>query len=148
MKKNRFLLPVAVHLFLLNEDKILLSRRYHTGYEDGNYSLVAGHIDGGETIVQAMIREAREEIGINIFSEDIKITLVMHRKSEDERIDYFLHCDKWQGEIKIMEPDKCDNLEWFPINNLPSNTIPYIARAIKKYLHGINFDTFGFEVIS
>ena len=58
---ERFKLVVAVHLILIENGKILLLRRYNTGYEDGNYSLVAGHIDGNESVIQAMQREALEE---------------------------------------------------------------------------------------
>lgn len=59
-------MPVAVHLFLVKDDKILLLRRSNTGYEDEMYSIVAGHIDGDEDAKTAMIREAREEAGIEI----------------------------------------------------------------------------------
>ena len=54
---NRFKLVVAVHLILIENGKILLLRRYNTGYEDGNYSVVAGHIDGNESVIKAMKRE-------------------------------------------------------------------------------------------
>ena len=77
-------MPVAVHLFLMKENKILLSRRYNTGFQDGNYSLVAGHMEENETIKQAMIREALEEANIILDSEKLEIIQVMHRKTETE----------------------------------------------------------------
>ena len=144
MKNDRFLVPLAVHLFLIDQERILLLRRYNTGYEDGNYSLIAGHVDGKETVIQAIMREAKEEAGIVISEKDIEISQVMQRKSDDERIDYFLTCKKWEGEIKIMEPNKCDRLEWFPINSLPNNTIPYIQESVSKYLDGEKFTILGF----
>ena len=143
MREKRFKVPVAVHLFLIKDGKILLLRRFSTGYEDGNYSLIAGHLDGNEDIKSAMIREAREEAGIEITPNNIEIVSVIHRKSDDERIDFFLTAHSWDGKIMNMEPQKCDDLSWFHINNLPHNVIPYIKRAIENYECGTQFDTFG-----
>ena len=63
---ERFKVITAVHLILIENNKILLQRRYNTGYEDGNYSVVAGHVEENESVIETMQREALEEIGINI----------------------------------------------------------------------------------
>lgn len=139
-------MKVAVHLLLIKDEKILLLRRFNTGYEDGNYSVVAGHVDGNEEIITAMQREAKEEAGISIDKEDMEIVQVIHRKAADgERIDYFLTAKKWQGEVINMEPNKCDDLSWFEIENLPDNTIKYIRFAIENYKKNIKFSSYGFE---
>ena len=54
--------PVTVHLLFFRNDQILLLRRFHTGYADGQYSVPAGHWDGGETVLAAAAREAEEEV--------------------------------------------------------------------------------------
>lgn len=141
---------VAVHLFLISNGKILLLRRYNTGYEDGNYSVVAGHMTGNENVYDAMQREAIEEAGIKIEIEDLHIVQVMNRKkppSEDseERIDYFFTADNWSGVIKIMEPDKCDQLKWFDLDGLPINMVPYVKKALELYQENIPFTLFGWE---
>ncbi len=126
MSRDRFKLIPTSHLILMKDGKILLLRRFNTGYEDGKYSVVAGHLDGGETFIQAMAREAKEEAGIIIKPDELEVIHVMHRKAKEERIDLFIKADKWKGEPSIMEPDKCDDLGWFELSNLPENTIPYI----------------------
>lgn len=141
----RFTAKVAVHLLLMREGQVLLLRRYNTGYEDGNYSVVAGHLDGDEEVRAAMIREAQEEAGITIDQADIAVVGVMHRRSDDERIDFFLAASRWAGEIRNREPHKCDQLAWFPLDDLPSNVIPYVRRALENYRSGTFYDSFGWE---
>ncbi len=136
-------LKSAVHLFLICDQKILLLRRYNTGYEDGNYSVVAGHLDGGEQVIAAAIREAKEEVGISIREEDVEIVQVMHRLSNDERIDFFVMVSAWEREIVNNELDKCDHLAWFPLDQLPDNTIPYVRQAILNFQEGLQFTNFG-----
>ena len=94
--KERYRFISAVYLILVRENEILLQKRENTGYEDGNYSLISGHMDGNETIKQAMIREATEEAGIEISEENLEIVTFLHRKTDPERFDFFLKCDKWK----------------------------------------------------
>lgn len=135
--------PVAVHLFFLHNQQVLLLRRFNTGYEDGNYSVVAGHVDAGETVINAAIREANEEVGVTLTPQDIEVVHVMNRKSEDERIDFFMAVKHWTGEITNKEPHKCDELSWFPMASLPDNIIPYVRSALESYQNGILFSEFG-----
>ena len=140
---RRFTMLVAVHLFLFKGDEILLLRRYNTGYEDGKYGVIAGHVDGDEEIVSATIREAKEEAGIVVAPQDLEVVGVMHVKSADGRIGFFLSARSWSGEIENMEPDKCDDLAWFRLDELPYTVIPYVERAIDNYRNKTWFDSFG-----
>lgn len=144
--KDRFKLIPAAYLFLIKDNKILLQRRKNTGFEDGNYGLVSGHLDGDETVKQALIRETKEEIGIDLKIYDLKVVHVMHRMGpgrNNERIDFFIITKGWKGEIKNMEPDKCDDLRWFEINNLSENTIDFIKQAIECMQKDIFYSEFG-----
>ena len=142
---QRFKLISAVHLFLLRDEQVLLLRRFNTGYEDGNYSVIAGHLDGGEEVIAAMIREAREEAGIEIAPQDMRVVGVMHRNASDERVDFFLAAGRWRGEIRICEPERCDELAWYPLDNLPANVIPYVRQALENYRAGRWFASFGWQ---
>jgi len=141
--RTKFL--VAVHLFFLQDNQILISRRFNTGYEDGQYSVVAGHVDSGETVTQAAIREAKEEVGVSLLPANLQFVHVMNRKSDDERIDFFMIVNNWIGEITNTEPNKCDDLRWVKFSDLPDNTIPYVRRAIELYQANITYSEFGWN---
>lgn len=142
---ERFKLISAIHLFLIRDGNVLLLRRFNTGYEDGNYSVPAGHLDGGEQVKSAAIREALEECGIDISPEDLEVVGVMHRRANDERIDFFLVTTNWTGEITNAEPHKCDDLSWHPMDHLPTNVILYVKHALENYRQGIWFSEFGWN---
>ena len=140
MTRARF--PVTVHLFLFREHQILLLRRFNTGFRDGEYSVPAGHLDGGETVMDAATREAEEEVGVKIKESDMTFSNVMHRIEDDERVDFFVQVHQWQGEPFNAEPDKCDDLRWVAIDTLPANIIPYVKQALENHLNGTPFDEY------
>ena len=140
---ERFKMRVTVHLILEHNNEFLLLRRYNTGYEDGNYSVIAGHLNGNETLKEAMIREDLEEANITIDDKHLKIVGVMHRKDGDESIDYYLYTNKFSGNVRIIEPNKCDDLSFYKLDNLPDNIIPYIKTALYNYKNNIIFSEYG-----
>jgi 8-oxo-dGTP diphosphatase len=151
MKTHHTLIP-AVHLFLIQDNKILLSRRFQTGYEDGNYSVPAGHIEKGEKAIDAVIREAREEVGIILHPKDVDIVHVMqryrstpHAPELEYRVDWFFEANEWEGEVCNAEPKKCDDVRWFPLEDLPSNIVDYVVFAIEQHKNKIKFSMFGWE---
>lgn len=132
MEIERKKMPVSVQLILQKENQVLFLRRSNTGFEDGKYGFVGGHVEENENIKRAMIREAKEEIGIEIKEEDLEVKHVMDRRiGEKQYIDFVLTTNKWQGEPKIMEPQKCDELIWKEIQDIPSNTIDFERSLLK-----------------
>ena len=145
MASERFKMIGAVHLILIRDGRALLARRFNTGWSDGLYGLVAGHMDGNEKASEAMIREAYEEAGIKISPEDLQIAHIMHKKLDDERVDFFFTAQKWEGEPQNTEPHRCDHMDWFPLDNIPGNTIPYCKAALENYLKGIQYSEYGWQ---
>ncbi|MFA5878502.1 MAG: NUDIX domain-containing protein [Candidatus Staskawiczbacteria bacterium] len=151
MPKERHKIVPASYLVLIRDGRILLQRRFNTGYEDGSYSLVAGHVEKGETFTQCIIREVKEEIGISLSPEDLKVIHMMHRysgpewKNLNERMDVFFSAEKWEGDIENKEPNKCDDLSWFDLNKLPDNVIPYIRQAIECIKNNTFYSEHGWQ---
>ena len=103
---------VAVNLILTNDrDECLFLRRFNTGYRDGEYGLVAGHVEEGENLKTAMIREAIEEIGVTLSPDDLEVVGVIP-SLPNRYVYFFLHADTWSGDMKNMEPHKCDDIRW------------------------------------
>lgn len=134
---KRFKLKVGVLLVLLEEDQVLLSRRYNTGIADGLHVLPMGGLEEGETVTEAIIREAKEEANIHLKPEGVNVAHVMHRLHHLPNGDSFPQMDVffvpsfYEGEIENREPHKCDELKFYPLHALPSTVEPFIQQALK-----------------
>lgn len=125
-------IPTGVHVLLERDGCILLMRRAGTGFFDGLWSLPGGHVEHGESLRQTACREAAEELGIVLADDALHMLGVVHRKSDTNRIDFFLRASHWRGEPVITEPDKCDALAWHVRDALPEATVPYVRAALQQ----------------
>lgn len=141
---------IGAYLMLIMDNKILLQKR-KGGIYDGKYSLVAGHTEEGETVIEAVVREAFEESNIIIDPAKLKIKVAVHRPQSPYKnnikdiIDFFAFTDNYQGTIKNNEEDRCYKLGFYPIDNLPKETIPYIKNAINAYKENKFYITYQSE---
>ena len=148
MKKDRYKIINTVHLYYRKGNKILLSKRQNTGFKDGEYVLVGGHVEKDETLIEAIIREVKEELGIVIHSNELSLAHVMHRRKysveDDDRVEFFfLFSPMKEYEFYNRETEFCSELSWFSLNNIPTNTADYILNVIENVEKNNLYSTFG-----
>lgn len=131
MKTMRATAAVSVYLVLRQDEEVLLLLRQNTGFMDGHYGLVSGHVEAGESATDGMIREAYEEAGITLHPDHLRVAHIMHRQSERLNVDIFFDCSSWEGEIQNREPHKCAELKFFPLHSPPDQLISYVHDALK-----------------
>ena len=112
---------MAVFIMIRDDQgRLLLQQRANTGYMDGYYDFAcSGHVDEGETIIEAAVRELKEEIGITAKAEDLKLVHINQNYLDRAYANFTFELRAWEGEPTICEPDKCSDLAYFAPDNLP-----------------------------
>ncbi len=149
---NRFRVVPAAYLFLRRGEDVLLQLREGTGFMDGHWAAAAaGHVEEGESALEAACREASEELGIIVRSRDLTPLTAMHRtqtnhRPVDERVDFFFECRIWQGEPRLLETEKAADLGWFALDVLPHPVVPHEKHVLDLLHEGAlpPVVTFGF----
>ncbi|MGB3763011.1 MAG: dihydrofolate reductase [Ornithinimicrobium sp.] len=146
MTQQRFAVVPSVYVALVRPgdrgEEVLLQVRRGTPYMDGWWACgAAGHVEQGESVHAAAVREAREELGISIAATALKPTATVHRTCAlddpvEERMDLFFAVREWQGEPVIAEPDKAAELRWWPLHDLPENVVPHEGQALQVLASG------------
>ncbi len=112
-------LPIGVNALIFNEEgRILLGKRKNV-FGAGKYSLIGGHLQRGETIEQCIQRELFEELGITVLTENVKVLNFGYVGSGCPMIEIGVLVSKYDGSPKIMEPDLCEELGFFSLDELP-----------------------------
>lgn len=147
MTKERFKIVPAVYLVLVNDNKVcLLKRSDSASFMPGKWAFPAGHLDGNETAREGMVREAKEELGIDISIDDLYEPLSMNALSEGREGAYwFFVCDKWDGDVINVEPNKASKIEWFEFDKLPEDLIEYQMLALESLMNGVKYLEYGWD---
>jgi 8-oxo-dGTP pyrophosphatase MutT (NUDIX family) len=143
---ERFRVVPAAYVFLTRGEpvtaEVLLQLRQHTGYRDGYWAAAAaGHVESGESVFAAAVREAREEIGVTLSERDLRPLTAMHRthgnqRPIDERVDFFFSCTTWGGEPRVVESHKSGGIRWFALSALPDNVVPHERVVLDRLAEG------------
>lgn len=124
-------MKVAVYALLIRDGSVALVRRSNTGWMNGHYGLPSGHLEADETLIDAVIREAQEEVTVDLKRDTIRLVHTMHRQS---RYIDLIFTAQWAGEPINNEPDKHDDVSWHDMKNLPQNMVPSVRHVIGEYL--------------
>ncbi|MCF8248231.1 MAG: NUDIX domain-containing protein [Saprospiraceae bacterium] len=133
---------LKVRLILYDRGNILLLRQKKS--LGGNYTLVGGTIEEKEYAVEALIRESKEEAGLLLNQEDLQLVHVLHKRtnSNGHRITLYFKATKWAGKIITGEPNKFKGVDWFSLENLPSNLSDTVQHVLQEYRDGRMYSEF------
>ena len=103
---------LSVHIWIMNkEGKFLVQKRTKSRKRFPNmWSLTAGAVDTGETSVEGAIREAKEEIGINIEKEEFELILSIKRKHNF--LDIWLVRKDIDLKDIVMQEEEVQEVKW------------------------------------
>jgi len=151
MAEERHTFKIFASIILRRDNKVLLMRRFNTGFDDGLYHCVGGGVDGCEPITQAMVREAREELGVKVEPANLKVVHVLHFRGPNrdyEYVNFFAEATEWEGEPQNIEPHKCDDVCWFACDALPATLMPSVKHVIESVGRGVFYSEFGWGDMS
>ncbi len=135
---------IAVFVILRRDDgKTPFVLRKNTGWMDGFYGLPAGKVEKGETFLQAAVREAKEEVGVDVLPENLKHVLTIHRDSPDDEVDgdmtwvdVFFEASEWSGEVSNTEPHVHSAVDWLDPTDFPDNVIDVMRESFQLIADG------------
>ncbi|NMB57269.1 NUDIX domain-containing protein [Candidatus Beckwithbacteria bacterium] len=130
---------VGVGAIIVKNNQVLLAKRIGS-HGANTWGSVGGHLEYKETPRQALIREAKEELGIQLTK--ISFLCCTNFVIEDKHyIDLGFSAQIKSGTPQIKEKHKIAEVKWFDLNKIPKNLFP----PIKRYLEALKTKKAYFE---
>lgn len=141
---ERHLTRTAVFVILEKDNKIFFLRRANTGWADGMLTVPAGHVDKGDFIKEAAIKETKEEACVDVQAEDLEFVHVDYIR--DEYVNFYFRAQKWTGEPGFGEPHLASEALWIDKNNMPEDVTPQLKRLLQQINQNSFFSEFNREL--
>ncbi|MDB5164517.1 MAG: hypothetical protein JWL89_143 [Candidatus Saccharibacteria bacterium] len=135
----------AVYIIFRKDNKVAFLLRENTSWMNGYYTVPAGKIEKNEPVLKAAVREAKEEVGVDIAPENLRLVLTADRHDEIDWVDFWFEVSEWQGELSNAEPDVHSELVWLDLNKLPENVVPSVRFELDQIKVGKNFAQYGWD---
>lgn len=131
MEEKRKEFRVACNIFVTRKNRLLLGLRKNC-FGAGSWGLIGGHLEDREKLIDCAKRELKEELGIE--NVDLKLVAVSDYLGITQYIHIGFLLENYEGEIKLMEPEKCEEWKFFDIDNLPENIFDSHQDLIKAFI--------------
>lgn len=122
---------VGVGVAVIKEGKVLLGKRKNA-HGEGTWSFPGGHLEYKESWEECAFRETLEETGLSI--KNVRFGTVTNDIFHEEQKHYvtlIMLSDYESGDLRLMEPDKCEQWEWFTWDKLPDALFVSIENLLK-----------------
>ena len=119
---------LAVAVVIERERRLLFGRRREGARAAGRWSFPAGFVERGERVEDAAVREAREEVGLEVLLGRL---LGLYSMSGETVVLAVYHGRAHDGEA--IAADDLDAVGWFPPNALPELAFPHDERIVADW---------------
>ncbi len=116
---------IGVCVAVVQDGAVLLGKRKNS-HGEGAWSFPGGHLEFGESIEECARRELEEETNLKASSLRIGSWVSNIMDGTKHYITFIVHVDRFEGDLQLLEPGKCEGWEWFKTDQLPSPLFPSV----------------------
>jgi len=122
---------VGVGVVVMEQHHVLLGKR-RGAHGRGDWGFPGGHLEFGEDVIACAKRELLEETGLKALSCGLGPWVNNVIEGNKHYITLFVFVDQFEGEVQLLQPDKCEGWVWHPWADLPLPLFPPIVSLIHK----------------
>ena len=134
MNKSYITAKVSVNCIIVKNNKLLLVQQNRPKEVDGKWSIPGGKVDEGETFKEAVIREIKEETGLDVISLEY---LNIKQAKPHHTIKHIFKVET-KGEVSFPE-DELMNAKWFSLDEIKKMKDklrkPWVLEIIEEYFN-------------